>query len=70
MLNCNAKLYGKSWKVFNNLKNIDKKHYCSNYYNVYVNKYGVKYGTSLRIGENKSWVNSRDPYGWFNLYFR
>ena len=38
---------------------------CSNYY-VAVNKYGVRYGTSLRFWENKNWINSIDPYGCFS----
>ena len=59
-----GKWYKKSWKEFNQLKNIDKKYYCSNYYDVSVNKYGVKCKTSLRFWENKVWVNEIDPYGW------
>ena len=39
----------KSWKEFNQLKDIDQKYYCSSYYYVSVNKYAVKYGTSLRL---------------------
>ena len=35
-----------------------------------VNKYGVKCGTSLRSWENKRWINSIDPFGWFQWYFR
>ena len=45
-------------------------YYCSNYYDVGVNKYGVKCGTSLRFWENKGWIFSIDPYGWFQRYFR
>ena len=56
----NAMWYRKSW-----LKNIDKKYYWSTYYDVNVNKYGVKCGTSLRFCGNKGWLNSIDPYGWF-----
>ena len=37
---------------------------------VSVNKYCVKCGTSLRCWENKGWINSIDPYGWFQWYFR
>ena len=59
-----GKWYKKSWKEFNQLKNIDKKYYCSNYHDVSVNKYGVKCKTSLRFRENKGWVNEIDPYGW------
>ena len=39
----NGKWYRKSWKELNDLKNVDSKYYCSNYYDVSVNKYGVKY---------------------------
>ena len=38
---------------FDELKNIDQNYYCSNYYDVSVNKYGVKCRTSLRFWENK-----------------
>ena len=52
------------------MKNIDQNYCCSDYYDVGVNKYGVKCGTSLRFWENKGWINEIDPYGWFQLYFR
>ena len=58
------------WKEFDQLKNIDQKFYCSDYYDVSVNKYGVKCRTSLRFWENKGWINKIDPYGWFQWYFR
>ena len=66
----NGKWYKKSWKEFDQLKNIDQKFYCSDYYDVSVNKYGVKCRTSLRFWENKGWINEIDPYGWFQWYFR
>ena len=47
-----------------------KKLYASSYYDVRINKYGVKVGTSLRFWENKGWINSIDPYGWFHWYCR
>ena len=62
-----TKVYGKN--LFS-LKNIDAKFYGSGYYDVNVNKYGVKCGTSLRFRENKGWINEIDPYGWFQWYFR
>ena len=65
-----GKWYNKSWKEFDELKDIDQKYYCSDYYDVSVNKYGVKCRTSLKFWENKGWVNKIDPYGWFQLYFR
>ena len=37
---------------------------------VNVNKYGVKYVTSLRFWKNKGWIKKIDPYGWFQQYFR
>ena len=45
-------------------------YYCSSCYDVSVNKYGVKWRTSLRFWENKGWINEIDPYGWFQWYFR
>ena len=48
----NGKWYRKSWKEFGELKDIGQKYYCSNYYDVSVNKYGVKCGTSLRFWKN------------------
>ena len=60
------KWYRKSWKEFNQLKNIDQKYYCSSSYDCSFNKYGVKCGTSLRFWENKAWINEIDPYGLFS----
>ena len=37
----NGKWYKNSWKKINVLENIDQKYYCSDYYDVSVNKYGV-----------------------------
>ena len=34
-----------SWNQFDELKDIDQKYYCSNYYDLSVRKYGVKCGT-------------------------
>ena len=51
-------------------KNIDAKFYASDCFDVNVNIYGVKCGTSLRSWENKGWINKIDPYGWFQWYFR
>ena len=66
----NRKWYRKSWKGFDQLKNIDQKYYCSDYYDVSANKYGVKCRTSLIFWENKGWIHEIDPYGWFQWYFR
>ena len=59
----NGEWYKNSWKGFDVLKNIDCEYYCSDYYDVSLNKYGVKCGTSLRFWENKEWINKNDPYG-------
>ena len=64
------KWYKNSWKKNNVLKDIDQKYYCSNYYDASVNKYGAKYGTSLKFWDNKGWINPIDSYGWFQRYFR
>ena len=61
----NGKWYKKSWKEFDQLENIDQKYYCSDYYDVSIDKYGAKCGTSLRFLENKSWIHEIDPSGWF-----
>ena len=49
----NGKWYRKSQKILNQLKTVDKKHYCSNYYDICISKYKVKCGTSLRFWVNK-----------------
>ena len=36
-----GKLYKKSWKEFDQFKDIDQKYYCSSYYDGSVNKYGA-----------------------------
>ena len=66
----NGKWLKKSWKEFNQLKNIDQKFYCSTYYDVSVNKYGVKFGTLLGLWENNGQINEIDHYGWLQWYFR
>ena len=62
------KQYKNSWKEFVHLKNIGAKFYASDYYDVNVNRYGVKCGTSLRFWENRGWINKIDSYGWFQCY--
>ena len=60
-----GKWYRMSWKEFDELKDIDPKYHCSNYYDVSINKYAVKCETLLRFWENNGWINSLDPYSWF-----
>ena len=69
-LSVNGEWYRNSWKEFKFLSDMDKKLYASNYYDVKVNKYGVKVGTSLRVWENKGCINGVDPYGSFQWYCR
>ena len=45
----NEKWYKNSWKEFVQLKNTVAKFYPSDYYDVNVNKCGLKCGTSLRF---------------------
>ena len=65
-----GKWYENSWKEFDQSNDIDQKYYCSDDYDVSVDKYGVKCGTSLKFWENKGWINEIDPYGWSQWYFR
>ena len=67
--NINKKWYKISWKEFAHLKNIDAKFYAQDYYDVNVNKYGVKCGISLRFWKNRGWINKIDPFGWFQRCF-
>ena len=68
--NVTGKFYKNSWKEFKELKNIDAKYYCSDFYNVNLNYYKAEVGNSLRFWESKGWINKIDPYGWFQWYFR
>ena len=54
--NDNGKFCKNSWKKFDELKNIDKKYYCSDFYDVALKYYGVEVGTSLRFWESKGWI--------------
>ena len=68
--NINKKWYKNSWIEFIDLKNFDPKFYASDYYDLNVNKYALKCGTSIRFWENKGWINKINSYGWFQWYFR
>ena len=68
--NVTDKFYKNSWKEFEELKDIDKKYYCSDFYDIDLNYYKVGVGTSLRLWESKGWINEIDPYGWLQWYFR
>ena len=64
--NVNHKWYKNSWKEFDQLKNIDKKYYASDFYDINLNKYSAKCGTSLRFWESKEWINKIDLMVGFN----
>ena len=68
--NVNDKWYKNSWKEFEELKDIDKRYFCSDFYDMDLNYYKVEVGTSLRFWESKGWINKIDPYEWFQRYFR
>ena len=65
-----GRFYKDSWEKFKELKSIDDKYYCSDFYGVSLNCYRVEVGTSLRFWESKGWINKIDPYGWAQWYFR
>ena len=52
----NGNWYRKSWKKFDDLKNIDQNYYYSNHYDVNVNHYKVKCGTSSGFWENNALI--------------
>ena len=62
----NENWYRKSWKEFDQLKDIDQRFCCSDYYDVSVNKCG----TLLRFWEGNGWINKIYPYGSLQWYFR
>lgn len=37
-------------------------------YDVSINKYKKKVGTTLEFWEGKGWINKKDPYGWVEWY--
>ena len=49
----NDKWYKNSWKEFEELKNIYKKYYYFDFYDIDLNYYKVEVGTSLRFGKIK-----------------
>ena len=58
------KLYPKSW--FKGLN--EKTHLTSSKYDVNINKYKVKVGTTLQFWEGKGWIKETNPYGWVQWY--
>lgn len=69
----NNKNYKNAWKEFPKewFKGLNiKTQVASQDYDVNVNKYGVKSGTSLEYWESKGWIKPQDPYGWVHWYCR
>ncbi len=63
--NCHLK-YPKSW-----WKGLDEKKMLTRPwedYDVNINKYGVKVGTTLEFWEDKNWIIKEQPYGWVEWY--
>ena len=57
----------KSWKEFDQLKDIDQKHYSSSYYGVSINKYSVKWELNYRFSQsiiNKKEI-PKDSHRWW-----
>ena len=59
------KKYPKSW-----WKGIPEDHLTKpfNKYDVKINKYGKRVGTTLKFWEDKGWMDKQDPYGWVQWY--
>jgi hypothetical protein len=57
------KKFPKSW-----WKDISENKLTSSIFDVSINKYKVKSGTSLEYWENKKWIKPIDPYGWVCWY--
>lgn len=55
--------YPKSW-----WKGIPESHLSQKNYDVAVNKYKVKVGTTLEFWESKQWITKQNPYGWVHWY--
>ena len=68
-----GKDYRGAWKEFPKdwFQSLDiETQVASSKYNKEVNKYGVKCGATLQFWEEKDWIKSQDPYGWFQWYCR
>lgn len=59
------KKYPKSW-----WKNIPNENLVKDFddYDISLNKYKVKVGTTLEFWEEKNWISKHHPYGWVQWY--
>lgn len=55
--------FPKSW-----WKGLSDDHLTNEKYNIDINNYKVKVGTSLIFWEEKGWITQHDPYGWVQWY--
>jgi len=57
--------YPKSW-----WKGIKDKNLITEWkeYDININKYNTKVGTTLEFWEKKEWINEKHPYGWVQWY--
>ena len=63
----------EAWKELPSdwLENVNiSKQVASPIYDVNVNTYKVKCGSSLEAWESSNWIRAQDPYGWFQWYCR
>lgn len=60
------------WQEFPFLRDLDPKllNKSMSEFDVNINKYGVKSGTTLQYWEEKGWIVEQDPYGWVQWYCR
>ena len=66
----NGKWQRKLSKEFDEIKNIAKRHYWSNYYDINAINMVEQMWNMLGFWGNRSWIKFIDPYGWLQWYFR
>lgn len=62
----------QQWREFPFLQDLDPKllNQPCTAFNVNINKYKAKSGTTLEYWEEKGWIVAQDPYGWVQWYCR
>ena len=68
--NVTKRYYSNVHKLYKSLKNIQDNVMILPYekYDININKYKVKVGTTLEYWELKNWINPLHPYGWIHWY--
>ena len=64
-ININYKEFPSDW-----FEGLDESQFKSKKYNKKVNYFKIKSGLSQEEWEEKGWINSQDPRGWFQWYCR